>query len=37
MRKKLTNAGYLTLQASQEFRIGKEIPLWAGSTFPVEV
>jgi len=37
MRKKLKSAGYLTLQASQEFRIGKKIPLLSGFTFPVEV
>jgi hypothetical protein len=36
MRKKLRFTGYLTLQASQEFRIGKKIPLLLGSTFPVE-
>jgi len=35
--KKRKFAGYLTLQASQENRIGKKIPLLSGSTFPVEV
>jgi len=37
MRKKQKITGYLTLQASQEFRIGKKISLLPGFIFPVEV
>jgi hypothetical protein len=37
MGKKLKNANHLTLQTSQEFKIGKKIPLLSGSAFPVEV
>jgi hypothetical protein len=37
MRKKLRFAAYLTLQASQEFEIGKNISLLLDSIFPVEV
>jgi hypothetical protein len=37
MRKKQKFAVYLTLQASQEFGIGKNISLLLDSTFPVEV